>query len=153
MKKMKRHQFRAWDLENEVMRYSHEYASLEDFFSIHEHENSILMQFTGWIDRRGLLVYEKDWVRHERLIISPVNPVTGEPLFQDVKYIRIGRISITPSMGVTVNGIQKAIDYNDGKLVSERKYNGNPAMFQEFADVIGNLFEDGKKLEDLDNVQ
>ena len=109
-------------------------------------DKAIVEQFTGLVDTNGVDIYEGDIVRHQRVISAPCNYHDGEPAFVEPEYIRIGHITIRPSSGVCINGTMEHRDYSEDALISKDKYSGNPGLWGDYAEVIGNIHEDGSLL-------
>ena len=142
--------FRAWN--GRAMEYGgfnvHATGRIEPTMGLTQvREKSPLMQYTGLKDKNGMDIYEGDIVEHHRAISAPCDYHSGEPSFLECEYIRIGHITITASKGVTLNGKQETRDYNEDKHISSRKYNENPRCWDEFAEVIGNIYENHELLE------
>lgn len=108
-------------------------------------DETTLMQFTGLKDKNGKEIYEGDIVRHICYwIVSKYFNINdlGEPSW---KYTRIGHITIRPSSGVCINGylISENLDTNK---IKTKVSNGHARRYSEFAEVIGNIYENPELL-------
>lgn len=95
--------------------------------------------FTGVHDMNGDPIYENDIVIHERSISSGDDYFTGEPVDDDKTITRTGKISITPSKGVCINGKAKTVNDITGDIENGR-YHGNPGSYGVYSEYIGNVY-------------
>lgn len=109
-----------------------------------------LVQYTGLEDKHGREIYQGDIVLHDRTVLA--HDYNGEPAFPEYRYIRWGHITIRPSCGVTINGHRVIEDYATGETIEMDKWNGNPGCYAEFAEVIGNIYENPELLGHLPEV-
>lgn len=155
-----RFKFRAWDKETVQMRYpSKDMQLLEIDYHVltldvanvagcsTEESDYIVMQYTGLKDKNGKEIFEGDIVLYERYILAPNDYHSGEPLYPEGIYVRRGHVTITTSMGVTLNGIQEFNPDDLGEEKETRKYNQNPNCWGDYAEVIGNIYENPELLE------
>jgi len=107
-------------------------------------KGNIFIQYAGVKDKSGKEVYWGDIVRHERIVDHHDSEVFYED-YDEVLVIRLGHVTITPSLGVVLNGSIK-MSYVDGDEIHEGKYNKNPGSWDRFAEVIGNIYQNPEML-------
>lgn len=110
-------------------------------------EDMPIMRPTGTEDKNKVKIYEGDIVKHEKVCEAPSNYHTGEPAWEEKEYKRLGKITITPSKGVTLSGTVEDWDYNEGTLIEKRRQYGNPGGWDVYSEVIGNIYQNPELLE------
>ena len=151
---MREIKFRAWDgkrMSSHTFRLDDEHVSFDDHRSYSTISREVdlweVMQYTGLKDKSGKEIYEGDIALYERYISAPCDYHSGEPYYPEGTYTRRGHVTITTSMGVTLNGIQRFEPDDLGEKKESRKYNQNPNCWGEYAEVIGNIYESPELLE------